>query len=96
MSQYLPYDEIKFDNTVKLEDILNTPDDSDIGYFIELDLKYPDNKKEKTKNFPFAPMNKKINPDNFNDYMKEIKPDTYIQPSKLICDWSDKKNYLVH
>ena len=96
MSQYLPYDEIKFDNTVKLEDILNTHDDSDIGYFIELDLTYPNNIKGKTKNFPFAPMNKKIDPDNFNDYMKEIKPDTYIQPSKLICDWSDKKNYLVH
>ena len=31
MSQSLPYDEIKFDNNVKLEDILNTPDDSDIG-----------------------------------------------------------------
>ena len=41
-------------------------------------------------------MNKKINPDKFSDYMKEIKPDTYIQTKKLICDWSDKKNYLVH
>ena len=78
MSQYLPYDEIKFDNSVKLEDILNTPDDSDIGYFVEVDLKYPDNIKQKTKNFPFAPENKKINPDTFNDYMKEIKPDNYI------------------
>ena len=57
---------------------------------------YPDNIKEKTKIFPFAPVNKKINPDNFNDYMKEIKPDTYIQTSKLICDWSDKINYLIH
>ena len=96
MSKPLPYDEIKFDNTVKLEDILNTPDDSDTGYFIELDLTYPNNIKEKTKNFPFAPVNKKINPDNFNDYMKEIKPDTYIKSSKLICDCSDKKNYLIH
>ena len=96
MSELLPYDEIKFDNNVNLEDILNTPDDSNIGYFIEIDLKYPDNIKEKTKNFPFAPENKKINPNNFNDYMKEIKPDTYIQTSKLICDWSDKKNYLIH
>ena len=96
MSQYLPYDEIKFDNEVELDDILNTPDDSDIGYVVEVDLKYPDNIKQKTKNFPFTPMNKKINPDKFNDYMKEIKPDTYIQTSKLICDWSDKKNYLVH
>ena len=96
MSEPLPYDEYKFDNKVKLEDILNTPDDSDIGYFIELDLTYPNNIKEKTKNFPFAPMNKKSNSDNFNDYMKEIKPDTYIQTNKLICDWSNKKNYLIH
>ena len=95
MSQPLPYDEIKYDNNNKLEDILNTPDDSDIGYLIEVDLKYSDNIKEKTKNFPFAPVNKKINPDKFSDYMKEIKPDTYIQNKKLICDWSDKKIYLV-
>ena len=96
MSEPLPYDEIKFDQNVELEDILNTPDDSDIGCLIEADLKYPDNIKEKTKHFPFAPVNKKINPDNFIDYMKEIKPDTYIQTSKLICDWSDKENYLIH
>ena len=96
MSEYLPYDEIKFDNNIELEDILNTPDDSDIGYFIEVDLRYPDNIKWKTKNFPLASVNKKINADDFNDYMKEIRPDTYVQSSKLMCDWSDKKNYLVH
>ena len=96
MSQYLPYHEIKFDKNIKLEDILNTPDDSGVGYIVEVDLKYPDNIKQKTKNFPFAPVNKKINPDNYNDYMKEIKLDTYIQTSKLICDWSDKNNYLIH
>ena len=96
MSEPLPYDEIKFDNNVCLEDIINTPDDSDIGYFLEVDLIYPGDIKEKTKNFPFAPMNKKINPDTFNDYMKEIKPDNYTSTKKLICDWSDKKNYLVH
>ena len=42
MSEYLPYDEIKTDKNVKLEDKLNTPDDSDIGFFIEVDLNYPD------------------------------------------------------
>ena len=96
VSQLLPFDEFKFDQNVKLEDILNSPDDSDIGYFIEVDLKYPDNIKEKTKNFPFAPVNKKVNPDNFFDNMKEIKPDAFIQNKKLICDWSDKENYLFH
>ena len=28
--------------------------------------------------------------------MKEITPDTYTQTRKLTCDWSFKKNYLVH
>ena len=28
--------------------------------------------------------------------MKKIIPDTFIQTRKLICDWTDKKNYLVH
>ena len=79
-----------------LEEILNTPDDSDIGYFIEADLRYPDNIKEKTKNFPFCPENKLIDKDKYNDYMPEIKPENCVKSKKLICDWTDKKNYLVH
>ena len=96
MSEPLPYDEIKFGKIVKLEDILKTPDENDIGYLIEVDLKYSDNMKEKTKHFPFAPVNKKLNPDDFSVYMKENKPETYNETKKLICDWSDKKKYLVH
>ena len=42
MSQPMPYDEIKNNRNVKLEEILKTTDDSDIVYFIEVDLKYPD------------------------------------------------------
>ena len=38
---------------------------------------------------------KKINPGNSNDYMKQVKPDSYTQAKKLICDWSNKKKYLV-
>ena len=41
-------------------------------------------------------MKRKDNPGSFTDYMKEVVPDTYTQTKKLICDWSDKKNYLVH
>ena len=96
MSQPLPFDETKFDKIITLEDLLNTPDDSDIGYIIEVDSTYPDNIKEKTKRFLFTPENKKNNPVIFTNYMKEIIPDTYTQTRKLICDWSDKKNFLIH
>ena len=46
MPQMFSYDEIKFEKDICLEEILNTPDDNEIGYFFEVDLKYPDNKKK--------------------------------------------------
>ena len=52
--------------------------------------------KEKTKHFSFAPVNRKNNPDDFTYYVKEIIPDTNVQTRELICDWSDKKTYMVH
>ena len=36
MSQMLPYDEIKFEKDFCSEEILNTPDDSEIGFFWKL------------------------------------------------------------
>ena len=50
-----------------LEEILNTPDDSDICYFIEVEIKCPDNIKEKTKHFPFCLENKIIPKEKYND-----------------------------
>ena len=43
-----------------LEKKINTQDDGDIGCFVDVDLKYPVNMKEKTKRFPFCPENKKL------------------------------------
>ena len=55
MSECLPNDGIKFDGKVNSEDIFNFLGDSDIGYFVECDLLYPGNIKEKKlKPSPFA------------------------------------------
>ena len=80
----------------KIEEFLNTPDDTDIGYFIEVDLRYPDNLREKTKNFPFCPENKFIHKYKNIDYMKAINPKKYTKFKKLLCVWTDRKNYLFH
>ena len=72
-SQVLPYDEIEmrhghFDlHMKKLEELLNIRDDSVIGNFVEVELRYTDKIKQKTKNFPYCPDNKKINPDDYNN-----------------------------
>ena len=52
--------------------------------------------KKKTKIFPFCPENKAIPKDKYIDYMKKTKPKKYAKAKKLICDWSDKKKYLIH
>ena len=97
MSPWLPYDNFKFETeNVCLEEILNTPDVSDIGYFLEVDLEYPYNIRDKTRQFPFCPENKSISKDDFGPYRKSIKPKNYVSHKKLICDWTDKKNYLIH
>ena len=57
MLQLLPFDEIEmwYGDPDKywnwLDGILNTPDDADIGHFVEVDLKYPDDVKEKNEEF---------------------------------------------
>ena len=79
----------------KLEDISDTPVDNDVGYFIEVDLKYPDNMKGKTRTFPFAPGSKTIHKDEYKDYMKKIQPKSYTKSKKVICDWTDRKKYLI-
>ena len=70
MSQLLPFDQIEMwhghpDLYMNwLEKILNTSEDNEIGYFLEVGLKYPDNIKEKTKNFPFFQRIRKLIPKN--------------------------------
>ena len=70
--------------------------DSQYGYFVECDLEYPYEIKEKTKHFPFCPETKKISTEMFSPYMSKMKPNGYKPTEKLICDQTNKTNYLVH
>ena len=72
MSQYLPtgdfkkmrscHEAMQYDsalmNEIK-EDILNTPDDNEFGYFIECDLEYPAEYKEKNRKLSTLPLSNK-------------------------------------
>ena len=88
MSQSLHYDEIKFDKTFELEDILNTEDDSDLGYSFEVDLKFSGEMKEEI-HFPFCPENKVRPQDKFSDVMNEMISQTCTPRKKLFSDWPD-------
>ena len=57
MSQPFPFDEIYFEKDLCFKGILNTPDDTDVSYFLEVGLRYPDIIRQKTKHFPVSPGN---------------------------------------
>ena len=54
MSQLLPFDEIRFEKDICLEEVLNTADDTEVGFIFEVDLEYPDSIKTKQRIFQFV------------------------------------------
>ena len=83
------FDEIK-------EDILNTLDVNEYGYFNECDLEYPAEIKEKNENFPFCPYQTKADPELFTTYMNSVKQPNYKQTEKLMWDLTNKQKYMIH
>ena len=103
MSQYLSTGEFKklqlpenYSQDQLVEDLLQIPDDNEYGFFIECDLKYPAETKEKTKNFPFCPYQTKADPNLFSAYMNNVNQPNYKPTSKLMCDVTNKSKYMIH
>ena len=79
MSQYLPtsnFEKLYFPQQYILEqaveDLQFFPDNNPYGFFIECDLEYPADIKEKTENFPLCPFQTKADPECFSDYMNSV------------------------
>ena len=103
MSQYLPigeFEKLEIPNTYELEQIVEDlrfiPDNNEFGYFIECDMLYPAEIKEKTENFPLCPYQTKADPDLFSGYMNSVKQPNYKPTEKLMCDLTNKYNYMMH
>ena len=60
MMQKLPYKDFEFITTTTLDAILNTPDDSDHGYYIVCDIDYTNECKERTEQLALMPNKRKI------------------------------------
>ena len=78
------------------ENILSTPDDNEYGYFIECDLEYPVEFKEKTENFPLCLYQTKADPNLFSDFLNSVKQTNYKPTPKLMCDVTNKQKYVMH
>ena len=93
MMQMLPYKDFEFITTTTLDVILNTPDDSDHGYYIVCDIDYTNESKERTEQLALMPNKRKIN-DNELGYRQREK--SKARSDKLILDQNNKTEYMVH
>lgn len=99
MSQKLPTGGFKWLNEKQIkmiEHIIRNKKitgDENIGFMLDIDLSVP--KTKQFENYPLAPESKIIKNEDLSDYSKSLneKP---IETSKLILDFQDKKNYIVH
>ena len=55
MREYLPYEGFKWLKNVDEFDVMSISENSRIGYFLEVDLKYFDELHELHNNYPLAP-----------------------------------------
>ena len=93
MMQKLPYKDFQFTTTTTLDTILNTPEDSDHGYYLICDIDYTDTCKDRTEQLALMPGKRKIN-DNELGYREREKGKTKTE--KLILDQNNKTEYIVH
>ena len=98
MSQFLPYDDVKINTEISIDEVLKTSDENETGYVIECDLHFPKNIHEKSKQFPPAPENIIPQDEWLSGYQKEIEENNGIKNSttKLVPHLKDHIKYCIH
>ena len=92
LMQKLPYKDFEYSNTT-LDEVLNTSDDSDYGYWLICDLEYTNESKERTSNFQLLPHGREVEN---NELGYEQRPPTSSKSKKLILDQNNKYEHPIH
>ena len=81
MSEYLPYGGFKWVkvNNKTVNRVLNKSDNSLHGYFLEVDLDYPEELHDIHNDYPLAPEKIKIEEEMLSPYSLEIKKENDIE-----------------
>ena len=95
MQKMMPLDNYKWNTEITIEQILQTSENSSVGYFVEVDLKYPQYLHDLHNGLPLAPEKLMIRSSWLSPFAKSfgIKPN---KTPKVVETLLDKKNYVCH
>ena len=99
MSEYLPYEKFNWLKYVDELDVMSINEKSDVGYILEVDLKYPNELHELHNYYPLAPEKRAVTNDILSNYCKSIADKYEIKVGdikKLIPNLGNKTKYVVH
>ena len=71
--ELLPIGSFRFANEVSISQILNMPQDSAIGYFVEVDLECPTDVHDNQKDYPLAPVKEIVQDEWLSDFQFSLK-----------------------
>ena len=95
----LPIADYILRSDIPLSEILNTPDDAQVGYFVEVDLSYPNHLHDDHRDFPLAPTKDFVEDAWLSDYQIELKEQHNLPTSKVkkrLQTLFDKEKCFVH
>ena len=72
MNEYLPYKGFKWFKNIDNFDIMSINDKIPMGYFLEIDLKYPEELHELHNDFPLAPEKLTVSNNMLSKYCKNL------------------------
>ena len=95
MCHHLPYIDIKINNDILVDDVINTPDDSDIGYTVEVDISFPKAIHELFKQFVPCPATIVPKTAWFGEYHKELQLLTHdnTNTNTFVAHLYDRETY---
>ena len=99
MSKYLPYGEFRWVKNVDEFDVMSINEKSDTGYFLEVNLEYPDQLHELHNDYPLAPEKLAVSNDMLSAYCKKIADKYDIKVGdvkKLVPNLGNKTKYVLH
>ena len=72
MSEYLPYEGFKWLKNIDKFNVMSISEKSPIGYFLEVELEYPDELHELHNDYPLAPEKLAVSSDMLSNIVKKL------------------------